>query len=54
MSELAERSGNVDDLKKTLKQLITENPDSPEADTWKQQLRDIGQCKNYKLGQENG
>uniref|UniRef100_A0A8B9KP53 Microtubule actin crosslinking factor 1 n=1 Tax=Astyanax mexicanus TaxID=7994 RepID=A0A8B9KP53_ASTMX len=41
LSELAERSGKVEDLKKTLKQLITENQDSPEAETWKQQLTDI-------------
>uniref|UniRef100_A0A4W4GDU7 Microtubule actin crosslinking factor 1 n=1 Tax=Electrophorus electricus TaxID=8005 RepID=A0A4W4GDU7_ELEEL len=42
LSELTEHSGKVEDLKKTLKQLITENPDSPEAEMWKQQLRDIG------------
>uniref|UniRef100_A0A3B1JHF0 Microtubule actin crosslinking factor 1 n=1 Tax=Astyanax mexicanus TaxID=7994 RepID=A0A3B1JHF0_ASTMX len=41
LSELAEHSGKVEDLKKTLKQLITENQDSPEAETWKQQLTDI-------------
>ncbi|XP_035384756.1 microtubule-actin cross-linking factor 1 isoform X20 [Electrophorus electricus] len=41
LSELTEHSGKVEDLKKTLKQLITENPDSPEAEMWKQQLRDI-------------
>ncbi|MCJ8746251.1 hypothetical protein PDJAM_G00139640 [Pangasius djambal] len=41
LSELAEHSGKVEDLKKTLKQLIQENPDSPEAETWKQQLKDI-------------
>lgn len=43
LSELAEHSDKVEDLKKTLKQLIKENPDSPEAETWKQQLKDIGQ-----------
>ncbi|MCI4392014.1 hypothetical protein PGIGA_G00141030 [Pangasianodon gigas] len=41
LSELAEHSGKVEDLKNTLKQLIQENPDSPEAETWKQQLKDI-------------
>uniref|UniRef100_A0AAR2JGF1 Microtubule actin crosslinking factor 1 n=1 Tax=Pygocentrus nattereri TaxID=42514 RepID=A0AAR2JGF1_PYGNA len=41
LSELSEHSGKVEDLKNTLKQLITENPDSPEAETWKQQLKDI-------------
>uniref|UniRef100_A0A672SX36 Microtubule actin crosslinking factor 1 n=1 Tax=Sinocyclocheilus grahami TaxID=75366 RepID=A0A672SX36_SINGR len=41
LSELAEHSGNVEDLKNTLKQLITDNPDSPEAETWKRQLEDI-------------
>lgn len=42
LSELAEHSGKVEDLKSTLKQLIQENPDSPEAEIWKQQLKDIG------------
>ncbi|XP_062870398.1 microtubule-actin cross-linking factor 1, isoforms 1/2/3/4/5 isoform X12 [Trichomycterus rosablanca] len=41
LSELGEHTGKVDDLKNTLKQLITDNPDSPEAETWKQQLNDI-------------
>ncbi|XP_057210504.1 microtubule-actin cross-linking factor 1, isoforms 1/2/3/4/5 isoform X14 [Triplophysa rosa] len=41
ISELTEHSGKVEDLKNTLKQLITENPDSPEAETWKRQLEDI-------------
>uniref|UniRef100_A0A671N7S8 Microtubule-actin cross-linking factor 1-like n=1 Tax=Sinocyclocheilus anshuiensis TaxID=1608454 RepID=A0A671N7S8_9TELE len=40
-SELAEHSGKVEDLKNILKQLITDNPDSPEAETWKRQLEDI-------------
>ncbi|XP_060798785.1 microtubule-actin cross-linking factor 1 isoform X10 [Neoarius graeffei] len=39
--ELSEYSGKVEDLKNTLKQLIQENPDSPEAEIWKQQLKDI-------------
>ncbi|XP_073668846.1 microtubule-actin cross-linking factor 1, isoforms 1/2/3/4/5 isoform X10 [Paramisgurnus dabryanus] len=39
--ELAEHSGKVEDLKNILKQLITENPDSPEAETWKRQLEDL-------------
>lgn len=42
LSELAEHSGKVEDLKNTLEQLIQENPDSPEAKIWKQQLKDIG------------
>ncbi|KAG7457647.1 hypothetical protein MATL_G00229410 [Megalops atlanticus] len=41
LSELAEQSGKVEEVKSTLQKLITENPDSPEAETWKQQLRDI-------------
>ncbi|XP_067217652.1 microtubule-actin cross-linking factor 1-like isoform X17 [Chanodichthys erythropterus] len=41
LSELAEHSGKVEDLKNILKQLITDNPDSPEAETWKRQLEDI-------------
>uniref|UniRef100_A0A8C1UKZ2 Microtubule actin crosslinking factor 1 n=1 Tax=Cyprinus carpio TaxID=7962 RepID=A0A8C1UKZ2_CYPCA len=41
LSELAEHSGKVEDLKNILKQLITDNPDSPEAETWKHQLEDI-------------
>ncbi|KAM4630179.1 microtubule-actin cross-linking factor 1 isoform 2-T2 [Polymixia lowei] len=41
LSELAENSGKVEDLKSTLRKLIAENPDSPEADTWRQQLQEI-------------
>ncbi|XP_030644544.1 microtubule-actin cross-linking factor 1 [Chanos chanos] len=41
LSELAEHSGKVEELKSALKQLIAENPDSPEAEMWKQQLKDI-------------
>ncbi|XP_058233494.1 microtubule-actin cross-linking factor 1 isoform X16 [Hemibagrus wyckioides] len=41
LSELTEHSGKVEDLKNTLKQLIQENPDSPEAETWKKQLQDL-------------
>ncbi|TSK31438.1 Microtubule-actin cross-linking factor 1, isoforms 1/2/3/5 [Bagarius yarrelli] len=41
LSELTEHSGKVEDLKNTLKQLIQENPDSPEAESWKQQLKDL-------------
>ncbi|KAL2080392.1 hypothetical protein ACEWY4_024185 [Coilia grayii] len=41
LSELAEQAGKVEELKSTLKKLIADNPDSPEVDTWKQQLRDI-------------
>ena len=50
LSELTEHSEKVEDLKKTLKQLITENPDSPEAETWTQQLKDIGQWKVVMIG----
>ncbi|KAM7373560.1 hypothetical protein PAMP_008402 [Pampus punctatissimus] len=41
LSELAEHSGKVDELKSTLRKLIADNPDSPEADTWRQQLQEI-------------
>ncbi|KAI5091811.1 microtubule-actin cross-linking factor 1 isoform X12, partial [Silurus meridionalis] len=50
MSELAEHSGKVEDLKNTLKKLIKENPDSPEAEIWKQQLKDI-ECRWEKANQ---
>lgn len=43
LSELAEHSGKVEELKNTLKQLIQENQDSPEVEVWKKQLEDIGQ-----------
>ncbi|XP_041867704.1 microtubule-actin cross-linking factor 1 isoform X2 [Melanotaenia boesemani] len=41
LSELAEHSGKVEELKNTLRKLIADNPDSPEADTWRQQLQEI-------------
>ncbi|XP_073339006.1 microtubule-actin cross-linking factor 1 [Pagrus major] len=41
LSELAEHSGKVDELKSTLRKLIADNPDSPEADSWRQQLQEI-------------
>ncbi|CAL9690837.1 unnamed protein product [Knipowitschia caucasica] len=41
LSELAERTVKVEELKSTLRKLIAENPDSPEAETWRQQLQDI-------------
>uniref|UniRef100_A0A3Q3LE35 Microtubule actin crosslinking factor 1a n=1 Tax=Mastacembelus armatus TaxID=205130 RepID=A0A3Q3LE35_9TELE len=41
LSELAEHSGKVEELKSTLRKLITDNPDSPEADTWRRQLQEI-------------
>ncbi|XP_061521080.1 microtubule-actin cross-linking factor 1 isoform X4 [Phycodurus eques] len=41
LSELAERSAQVEELKGTLKKLIADNPDSPEADAWNRQLREI-------------
>lgn len=44
LSELAEHSGKVEELKGTLRKLIAENPDSPEADGWRQQLQEIGGC----------
>lgn len=42
ISELAEHSGKVEELKSTLRKLIADNPDSPEADGWRQQLQEIG------------
>ncbi|MEQ2306803.1 hypothetical protein AMECASPLE_011986 [Ameca splendens] len=41
LSELAEHSGKVEELKSTLRKLIADNPDSPEADAWRQQLQEI-------------
>ncbi|KAM3858524.1 microtubule-actin cross-linking factor 1, isoforms 1/2/3/4/5 [Diretmus argenteus] len=41
LSELAEHSGKVEELKSTLRKLIADNPDSPEEDTWRQQLQEI-------------
>ncbi|XP_075995247.1 microtubule-actin cross-linking factor 1 isoform X3 [Genypterus blacodes] len=41
LSELAEHSGRLEELKSTLRKLIADNPDSPEADTWRQQLQEI-------------
>ncbi|KAM9384120.1 microtubule-actin cross-linking factor 1, isoforms 1/2/3/4 [Pholidichthys leucotaenia] len=41
LSELAEHSGKVEELKSNLRKLISDNPDSPEADTWRQQLQEI-------------
>ncbi|KAJ8000014.1 hypothetical protein DPEC_G00200410 [Dallia pectoralis] len=41
LTELAEHSGKVVELKSTLQKLIADNPDSPEADTWRQQLNEI-------------
>ncbi|XP_072561823.1 microtubule-actin cross-linking factor 1 isoform X14 [Paramormyrops kingsleyae] len=41
MSELEQRSGKVQELKDTLQQLIAENPDSPEVEVWREQLRNI-------------
>lgn len=47
LSELAEHSGKVEQLKNTLRKLIADNPDSPEADAWRQQLQEIGtSCRN--------
>ncbi|XP_036948795.1 microtubule-actin cross-linking factor 1, isoforms 1/2/3/5 isoform X19 [Acanthopagrus latus] len=44
LSELTEHSGKVDELKSTLRKLIADNPDSPEADSWRQQLQEI-ECR---------
>uniref|UniRef100_A0A3Q3VRT8 Uncharacterized protein n=1 Tax=Mola mola TaxID=94237 RepID=A0A3Q3VRT8_MOLML len=41
LSELTEHSGKVEELKSTLRKLIAENPDSPEVDSWRQQLQEI-------------
>ncbi|XP_048849639.1 LOW QUALITY PROTEIN: microtubule-actin cross-linking factor 1 [Brienomyrus brachyistius] len=41
MSELEQRSGKVQELKCTLQELIAQNPDSPEAEVWREQLRNI-------------
>ncbi|KAI4818359.1 hypothetical protein KUCAC02_011702, partial [Chaenocephalus aceratus] len=41
LSELAEHSGKVEELKSSLRKLVADNPDSPEADTWRQQLQEI-------------
>ncbi|XP_022599786.1 microtubule-actin cross-linking factor 1-like [Seriola dumerili] len=41
LSELTEHSGKVEELKSTLRKLIADNPDSPEADSWRQQLQEI-------------
>nr|XP_029519435.1 microtubule-actin cross-linking factor 1 isoform X16 [Oncorhynchus nerka] len=41
LSELAEHSGKVEELKSTLEKLIADNPDSPEADSWRQQMKEI-------------
>ncbi|XP_061123835.1 microtubule-actin cross-linking factor 1 isoform X7 [Syngnathus typhle] len=41
LSELAEHSARVEELKGTLRKLIADNPDSPEADAWRQQLQEI-------------
>ncbi|RVE66771.1 hypothetical protein OJAV_G00110700 [Oryzias javanicus] len=41
LSELAEHSEKVDELKATLRKLIADNPDSPEAESWRQQLQEI-------------
>ncbi|XP_062342611.1 microtubule-actin cross-linking factor 1 isoform X3 [Osmerus eperlanus] len=41
LTELTEHAVKVEELKATLRKLISENPDSPEADKWRQQLQDI-------------
>lgn len=42
VSDLAKRSGQVEELKSTLRKLIADSPDSPEVDSWRQQLLEIG------------
>ncbi|MEQ2158198.1 hypothetical protein GOODEAATRI_009801, partial [Goodea atripinnis] len=49
LSELAEHSGKVEELKSTLRKLIADNPDSPEADAWRQQLQEIGTCCSSQM-----
>ncbi|KAK0139529.1 Microtubule-actin cross-linking factor 1, isoforms 1/2/3/5 [Merluccius polli] len=41
LRELTDHSGKVEELKGTLRKLIADNPDSPEADTWRQQLQEL-------------
>ncbi|XP_047185982.1 microtubule-actin cross-linking factor 1 isoform X7 [Scophthalmus maximus] len=41
LSELSDHSGKVEELKSTLRKLIADNPDAPEADSWRQQLQEI-------------
>nr|XP_057902366.1 microtubule-actin cross-linking factor 1 isoform X20 [Doryrhamphus excisus] len=41
LSELAEHSAKVEELRGTLRKLMADNPDSPEADVWRQQLQEI-------------
>ncbi|XP_069051429.1 microtubule-actin cross-linking factor 1 isoform X15 [Lepisosteus oculatus] len=42
LSELAESSGKVEELRAALQQLIEENPDAPETQSWRDMLKDIG------------
>lgn len=42
VSDLAKHSGQVEELKSTLRKLIADSPDSPEVDSWRQQLLEIG------------
>ncbi|XP_056890629.1 microtubule-actin cross-linking factor 1 isoform X17 [Takifugu flavidus] len=54
LSELAKHSGQVEELKSTLRKLIADSPDSPEVDSWRQQLQDIDsrwQTTNQKAAQ---
>ncbi|KAJ3609554.1 hypothetical protein NHX12_024074 [Muraenolepis orangiensis] len=41
LRELTDHSGKVEELKGTLRKLIADNPDSPEADTWRRQLQEL-------------
>ncbi|CAF96419.1 unnamed protein product, partial [Tetraodon nigroviridis] len=54
VSDLAKRSGQVEELKSTLRKLIADSPDSPEVDSWRQQLLEIDsrwQTANQKAAQ---
>lgn len=42
LSDLVKHSGQVEELKSTLRKLIADSPDSPEVDSWRQQLLEIG------------
>ncbi|XP_056439534.1 microtubule-actin cross-linking factor 1-like isoform X5 [Gadus chalcogrammus] len=41
LRELTEHSGKVEELKASLTKLIADNPDSPEAASWRQQLQEL-------------